>query len=73
MGYKNSDPCIQKAFDDERLFVLMSRDKTAPEVIRYWVSLNKEIQPEAKIKEALDCAQEMENNCSMFNDRKLHS
>ncbi len=31
MGYKKDDPCIQKAFDDERLFVLMTRDNTAPE------------------------------------------
>jgi hypothetical protein len=71
MGYKNSDLCIQKAFDDERLFVLMARDKTAPEVVRFWATINKDIQPEWKIKEALDCANEMERNCAEFNDRKL--
>lgn len=70
MGYKNSDPCIAKAFEDERLFVLMARDPSAPVVIRYWVELNKGIQPEHKIKEALDCAEEMETRCKEFNQRK---
>ena len=59
MGYKKDDPCIQKAFDDERLFVLMTRDETAPEVVMEWIKLNIHKQPEAKLREAFDCAMEM--------------
>jgi len=59
MGYKETDPCIQKAFIDERLFVLMTRDITAPEVVMEWIKLNLHTQPESKLREAFECALEM--------------
>lgn len=62
MGYKNTDPCIKNAFDDEKLFVLMTRDSTSPQVICEWIKLNLGNQPREKLIEALDCAIEMENN-----------
>lgn len=71
MGYKKDDPCIQKAFDDERLFVLMTRDETAPEVVMEWIKLNIHKQPEAKLREAFDCAMEMKSRREEVVQRKL--
>lgn len=59
MGYKATDPCLEKALDDERLFVLMTRDETAPDVIMEWIRLNLGKQPKEKLIEALECALEM--------------
>lgn len=59
MSYKKIDPCIEKDFDDEMLFVLMARDNTAPLVILEWIKLNLYTQPPAKLKEALARALEM--------------
>lgn len=59
MGYKNNDPCIAKALDEERLFVLMTRDNVAPEVVVEWIKLSIRTQPPEKLHEALDCAIEM--------------
>jgi hypothetical protein len=59
MGYKKTDKCIEKAFDDELLFVLMARDVTAPLVVIDWIKQNVHIQPPDKLHEALDCAIEM--------------
>jgi hypothetical protein len=70
MGYKKDDPCLQKAFEDERLFVLMARDVTAPAVIAYWIKLNKEIQPHAKLVEAEECMKEMIEKGKDFRERK---
>jgi hypothetical protein len=70
MGYKNSDPCIQKAFDDERLFVLMARDKHAPAAVIEWIKLSLGSQPPDKLHEALDAAIEMNNERMNINSRK---
>jgi hypothetical protein len=70
MGYKNSDPCIKKAYEDERLFVLMARDCTSPQVIMEWVKLNYNIQPIEKIVEAIECAKEMGRRVGEFSERK---
>ena len=59
MGYKKDDPCIKKAYDDERLFVLMARDWAAPFVIIDWIRNSIGSQPREKLHEALDCAIEM--------------
>lgn len=59
MGYKNSDPCIQKALDHERLFVLMTRDETAPLAVLDWIKYNLHKQPVEKLREAFECALEM--------------
>lgn len=69
MGYKKDDPCLNKAFEDERLFVLMARDNTAPEVVVEWIKLNVGKQPAAKLHEALDCAIEMYNKSDDIIER----
>jgi hypothetical protein len=70
MGYKKTDKCIEKAYDDERLFVLMARDPQAPEVIIKWIAHSLGNQPDAKIREALECAIEMQNTGHIFRERK---
>ncbi len=40
MGYKNNDPCLNKAYQDERLFILMTRDPSAPKVVVEWIKEN---------------------------------
>ncbi len=59
MGYKKTDPCLTKAYDDEKIFVLMTRDTTAPEVVMEWIKLNLHKQPKEKLIEAFECALEM--------------
>src|SRR5688572_17247224 len=70
MGYKKNDLCIEKAYDDERLFVLMARDPQAPEVILKWIAHSLGNQPDDKIREALECAIEMQNKGHIFRERK---
>ena len=70
MGYKNSDPCLKKAYDDERLFVLMARDPSASRVVIEWIKINVISQPPEKLHEALDCAIEMANSQKYFWDKK---
>ena len=58
------DSCLNKARDDERIFVLLARDPAAPTAIRAWVNerlrLGKNVPSDAQIIEALDCADRME-------------
>ena len=61
-----ADPqsCLNKARDEEMLFVLLGRDEDAPDTIIDWVrrriasGKNKPLDP--KIQEALQCALTME-------------
>lgn len=71
MGYKNNDTCIEKAFDDERMFVLLTRDYSSPKIVLEWIKENIEIQPDEKLREAFECALEMKNKCNEFNIRKM--
>ncbi len=56
--------CFNKARDDEIIFVLLARDMAAPATIRAWcaerVRLGKNAWNDPKIKEALQCAENME-------------
>lgn len=70
MGYKKTDPCLQKAHADEKLFVLMARDVTSPKVIMEWIKENLGAQPEDKLREAFECALEMQKRSGEFNSRK---
>jgi len=70
MGYKATDPCLLKAFEDERLFVLMTRDLSAPKVVCEWIKENIDVQPKEKLMEALECAIEMSRRYREMNDRK---
>lgn len=59
-----SESCLNKARDDERLFVLLARDPAAPVAIRAWVAerlrIGKNASSDSQIVEALDCADRME-------------
>lgn len=59
-----TESCLNKARDNERLFVLLARDPAAPIAIRAWVKerlrLGKNVLTDAQIIEALDCANLME-------------
>jgi hypothetical protein len=61
---EHTESCLNKARDDERLFVLLARDPAAPIAIRAWVAervrLGKNTPADDQIVEALDCAQRME-------------
>lgn len=70
MGYKKNDPCLKKAFDEERLFVLMTRDKMAPLAVLEWIKQSFHSQSNDKLREAFECALEMKNNQSYFNEKK---
>jgi hypothetical protein len=56
---KLNNPCLQKAADDEPIFVLRASDKSAPQVIGYWIQLNLTASNE-KLRDAVDVAKEME-------------
>ncbi len=62
MEYTGS--CLNKAREDERLFVLLARDPAAPVAIRAWVKerlrLGKNTLNDTQVVEALDCADRME-------------
>ncbi len=70
MAYKNDDWCIKKAFNDEKLFVLMARDITSPQIVGEWIKQNIGIQPRERLIEALDCALEMFASCQEMRNRK---
>lgn len=61
----NPDSCMRRALPDERTFVLLARDRTAPWVIRFWCLLRwvfrKNKWSDPQIVEALDCAQRMDD------------
>jgi hypothetical protein len=76
------DSCINKARNNEMVFVLIGRDAAAPEAIRAWVKarikLKKNTKDDYQIKEALACAEIMEkerNGTSLvpsFSWREIH-
>ena len=63
-----SDPnsCLNRAKDDELLFVLLARDPAAPWAIRAWIDervrLGKNAPDDAQIEEAEQCARRMEES-----------
>lgn len=61
MAYKQNDPCLKKAYDDEKIFVLMARDISAPTTILEWLKLAFYDQPDDKLREAFEAAIEMKN------------
>ncbi len=57
MAYKHNDTCLQKAADDEPIFVLRAQDLSAPDVVDYWIARNPQISPEKRNEAvALACA-----------------
>lgn len=69
MSYKQNDPCIQKAYEDEMLFVLMARDPFAPLAILEWIKLSLATQSEEKLREAFNCLMEMKRTNSALINR----
>jgi hypothetical protein len=61
---EHPESCLNKARDNERLFVLLARDAAAPVAVRAWVAerlrLGKNQPDDAQIREALDGASRME-------------
>lgn len=60
----DSESCLSKAGDNERLFVLLARDPAAPVAIRAWIAerirLGKNTASDEQIREAFECATLME-------------
>lgn len=60
------DTCLNKARDDERIFVLLERDEAAPYAIRAWaekrIELGKNHPHDAQITAALEEADRMEES-----------
>lgn len=56
--------CLNKAGEDEIIFVLLQRDKAAPGAIRAWcaerVRIGKNTWDDPQIKEALICSLKMQ-------------
>lgn len=59
---KQNSKCLQKAADDEPIFVLLARDKLAARTVRQWAQYACEgmTQPGPKIDDALACADAMD-------------
>jgi hypothetical protein len=61
---EDTESCLNKATDGERLFVLLARDPAAPVAIRAWIAerirLGKNTPSDEQIHEAHVCAQLME-------------
>jgi hypothetical protein len=71
MATKHTDKCLEKAADDEPIFVLRAQDKLAANTVRHWAReflkahggvLSEQIDPKviAKYKEAHALADKMD-------------
>lgn len=67
--------CLNKAGDDELVFVLLSRDPAAVATVEFWIAKRIELGIDApdsdKLKEAAQLAHQMQVDCLPFvvNDR----
>jgi len=63
MGTKNNPgefDCYANADPDEPMFILLGRDPMAPYLVRAWAQYRESAgEDAAKVKEALNCAQQM--------------
>lgn len=53
------DSTLNKAKDDEMLFILRGQDVTAPRTIMFWIAANIHNASDAKLRDAFECALEM--------------
>lgn len=69
--------CMAKAHDDEPTFVLLARDKVAPDVVREWCRLRclhgKNQVKDAQIQEALELANLMEKEQTEWHEASHRS
>lgn len=56
---KNPMSCLNKAGDDEPLFILRAQDSSSAETILEWIRINFNTAPDAKLLEAFTTALEM--------------
>lgn len=77
MGTKNNPgafDCYANAEADEPMFVLLGRDKHAPELVRRWVELRlADGESAEKTGDALDCAEAMERFRELRNAKNKES
>lgn len=59
-----SDSCLNRAKDDEMIFVLLGRDPAAPAAIRAWIAerirLGKNTAGDAQLRDAARCIEQMQ-------------
>jgi hypothetical protein len=61
MATKSTDMCLQKAAEDEPIFVLRAQDMLAPAVVRQWANMAKDHGcSQEKVMEAYALADRME-------------
>lgn len=61
MSFKDDDECLAKVAPDEPIFVLRAKDRTAPNTVRFWTSLQLGRKaPKSKLLEAEILAKKME-------------
>lgn len=56
---KHNSMCLQKAADDEPVFVLRAKDPTVLKLILEWIEANRNIQPKEKIDSAFNIIHEI--------------
>lgn len=61
MAYKHNDSCLQKAAEDEPIFVLRGQDASAAKVVIHWIAKNLDTCPDEKLREAFEHALIMKN------------
>ncbi len=70
----NPSSCLNRADDDERVFVLLARDPAAAATIRFWarhrIDLRKNGNGDAQIVEAINAADEMERYAKAREEAK---
>lgn len=54
--------CLGKAGVNEMLFILRAQDISSPAVVLEWIKINFNNCPEAKLREAFECAIEMKKH-----------
>ena len=57
----NPNSCINRAADDEPVFVLLAHDPVAAEVVRTWCAMARHYHEPEKIEEASALAQDMDD------------
>lgn len=55
----NKTSTLNKADNEEMLFILRAQDVTAPKVILHWITENFETVSESKLYDAFNCALRM--------------
>ena len=65
---EKTNSCLNKAKDDEPIFVLRAHDALAPVVVKYWAQIAQDSgTPSEKIRDAWELA----NMMKQWPDRKL--